>query len=71
MSYTVIAEYRGLPDHDRDFEIEKVARKTSDGSGYGFGKRDMGFTFASKRGAENAIQRIKKLAGVRAYYIEG
>lgn len=67
MSYTVVAMYTGF-DYDRDESIERAARRKADGSGFGFGERDLSFTFVTKRGADNAVKRIHKVGkGIRSY----
>ena len=46
---------------DMDNSIAQAARIMSDVSGMGFGERDISFTFKTRKGAENAVARIKKL----------
>lgn len=46
---------------DLDRQIERAARVPCDGSGIGFGLRDISFTFKTRKGADNAVARIRKL----------
>lgn len=49
--------------YDRWFDdrIEAKARRESDGSGCGFGIRDMSFSFATKKAAYRAAKTIRTL----------
>lgn len=59
-----------------DSDIEKTVGKECCGSGMGFGKRDIAFTFRSKKDAEAARKKIlsfikkKKLTKKMKAYIE-
>ncbi len=63
---SLCVEYRGMPD-DRDHQIEKLVGRDRDGSGYGFvdNVRDLGFGFATVRGAQGAGKRVKAALGRR------
>jgi hypothetical protein len=43
-----------------DSQIEKVVGKECSGSGMGLGERDIGFTFRSRKDAEEAEKKLKK-----------
>jgi hypothetical protein len=68
MAFSLIVEYKGLPEFPQrghktlDGQIEAAARKQSEGSGYGFGVRDLEFCYAKKATAENAKARVQQLA---------
>lgn len=49
-----------------DRRLEKIAGKSSDGSGMGCGERDMSFSFKSKKKAEWFVNRASRFSGVRA-----
>jgi hypothetical protein len=57
VEYVLSVEYSGFPD-EADRQIEKVVGKTCDGSGYGFGGRDMSFYFKTVKGANGAKERL-------------
>ncbi len=69
MRITVEAIYNynkyGL-DHDKDDRIRKAAKRADDGSGVGFGERDITFTFYRRDAAQRAVERMRKIRGVRA-----
>jgi hypothetical protein len=48
---------------DRDTLIRKAVRRDEEGSGYCFldNRRDMSFQFKTKKGAENAMKRVRQL----------
>jgi hypothetical protein len=41
-----------------DDKIEKVVKRSLDGAGFGFGQRDMSFSFKTKRARDNAMKRL-------------
>jgi len=59
--YYLNVSYAGW-DPDKDAEITKaIGSRFESGSGCGFGRRDIGFTFKTKKGAQNAMVRVRKL----------
>jgi hypothetical protein len=54
------AYYRNMPDYEKDARIRKLARKREDGSGYGFGERDLSFSYRSREKATQARARLKR-----------
>lgn len=62
---TVEATYKGY-DLSKDAQIRKVAGRVDDGSGYGLGVRDIGFSFRHITAAHRAAKRFRKIKGVRA-----
>jgi hypothetical protein len=48
---------------ERDALIKKAVRRDNVGSGYCFddNRRDMSFQFKTKKGAENAMKRVRQL----------
>lgn len=63
--YTLSAFYDGYDPEGKDIQIERAAKRSSDGAGFGFGERDLGFSFSHRRSAIDAAARIKKIKGVR------
>jgi hypothetical protein len=65
--YSVIAFYPNGPDYEKDRQIEKAAKRESDGAGTDLssGERDISFSFFRKNTAEAAANRIKAMKGVR------
>jgi hypothetical protein len=57
VEYILSVEYTGFPE-DGDKQIEKIVGRGCDGSGYGFGGRDMSFYFKTERGANSAENRL-------------
>lgn len=70
VEYTVCAAYSAnlyWDDHNyngsaMDRKLEKVVKKGSDGSGLGFGERDISWTFFKKEDALKAVKRIRAFA---------
>ena len=60
IEYRVYVSYpaRFWPDYDE--KVEKIAGMYSDGSGMGFGERDLAFNYKRKYVAEKLISRLKK-----------
>lgn len=66
--YTVYAEYSGQMSSTKDSAIRKAAGRQDDGSGYlmiGKGTRDISFTFKRAASVTDAVNRIKKIKGVK------
>tara|TARA_B100001778_G_scaffold334952_2_gene349486 strand:- start:12608 stop:12862 length:255 start_codon:yes stop_codon:yes gene_type:complete len=63
--YTLNAFYEGYDPDGKDKQIEKAAKRGSDGAGYGLGERDMSFSFHTKPAATGAAKRIQAIRGVR------
>ncbi len=59
--YTLVVEYKGGMDENKDRLIVKLVGRPEHGSGFCLldGSRDLSFGFATRRGAEGAIGRIK------------
>jgi hypothetical protein len=53
-----------------DSKIETTVGRLSDGSGMGFGRRDLDFQFKTKRGALNACKKLAKFSRVRRKVVE-
>lgn len=59
--YYLSVSYAGWnPDVDEEI-LKAVGRRFESGSGCGFGRRDIGFVFKTKKGAENGLARVKKI----------
>ena len=54
----VNVEYDGF-DPDVDRALERLTRVQCDGSGFGFGVRDLSWTFRRKSDADKFVARIK------------
>lgn len=59
--YSLVVEYKGGLDQDKDRQIVKLIGRPEDGSGFCFVDcgRDLIFGFVTKRGAEGAMKRVK------------
>jgi len=59
--HNLVVEYKGGMDQDKDRQIVKLAGRPEDGSGFCLvdGSRDLVFGFATRRGAEGAMGRVK------------
>lgn len=77
MSYRLIIIYSGPFSHKLDRKINSAVyggrrqRQLSiefEGSGYGFGERDMTYVLPSALMAKAAVARVQKIDGVRAVY---
>lgn len=64
LTYALTISYSGMGDADS--KIEKVIGKSCDGSGFGFGARDMSFYYRSKKDMLAARRRLyrAKAAGI-------
>ncbi len=57
-TYVLTVTYVGFYSNSKDTKFEKVVKKEMDGSGYGFGGRDISFWFRTKREMKRAQRRI-------------
>ena len=57
--YNLVAVYVGY-DTDKDKMIRKIVGRDNNGSGFGFGERDLGFSFFTKPAAERAKARLRQ-----------
>lgn len=57
-TYRLTVEYEGF-DQEFDKKIEKTIKRECDGSGFGFGGRDLGFYYKTKLSAVNARRKLK------------
>jgi hypothetical protein len=57
MQFRLEVIYEGY-DPSLDTKIEKIVGRGFDGAGFGFGQRDMSFSFKTKKGRDNAQRRL-------------
>jgi hypothetical protein len=69
--HNLVVEYEGGIDQDKDKLIVKLVGRPEDGSGFCFmdGSRDLSFGFATRRGAEGAMGRVKAVLKRAKYRI--
>lgn len=65
-THFIVVQYQGYPEWPSpkrfDERVEKLLRKTSDGSGCGFGGRDFSFSFTSYEKAKAAAAKVRTYA---------
>lgn len=61
MSYQIIVDYPSKYYDKFDTLIKKTLKKDSDGSGMGFGQRDLSFYYRTLPAAIKAFQKLNKL----------
>jgi len=59
--YYLNVSYQGWDSKKDDTICKAVGWRFESGSGFGFGRRDLGFVFKTEKGARNAVARVKKL----------
>lgn len=67
-SVTIMYSGEGYPEYDD--RIRKLLHKDHDGGGMGFGQRDLGYSFKTKKGALNLYKRAKQKVS-RLKYFDG
>ena len=59
--YRIDVTYQGYnPEFDSEIIAAVGGHRNWAGAGFGFGTRDVGFVFKTKRGFENSLKRLKK-----------
>jgi hypothetical protein len=60
--FSIRVEYHGTPDTEVDQAIRSIASDDNHmGSGYGFGIRDIGFTFTKQKDFADSFMSLAKL----------
>ena len=58
--WALLINYLGSYSRSKDMAIEKIVGKSSNGSGFGLGMRDLSFYYDKKSTAKNAYAKIRK-----------
>lgn len=70
-TFSITVTYHGEPKLDLDDKvIDAIGFKYWQGSGYGFGERDLGFFFPIRELAEEARIKAQKIQGIRVSDVE-
>lgn len=59
------AQYNGY-SQDFDRKLDRAVKREREGSGCGFGRRDITWSFKKEEAAKRAASRLRRFKGVRA-----